>query len=41
LALDSAPKDPNKWFKVVTMNCKIWQLKAAWVGLFEPAPRLL
>jgi hypothetical protein len=38
-ALDSVGKDLNHWFKVSTMNCQIWQFKAAWVGYFRLVPR--
>jgi len=29
-------KNPNRRFKVCTLNCQIWQSKAAWVGYFRP-----
>ena len=29
-------KYPNHWFKVCTLNCQIWQSKAARVGYFRP-----
>jgi hypothetical protein len=29
-------KHPNRWFKVCTSNCQIWQSKAARVGYFRP-----
>jgi len=29
-------KNPNRWFKVCTLNCQIWQSKAAQVGYFRP-----
>jgi hypothetical protein len=35
-ALDSIGKDPNRWLKGCTMNCQIWQSKAARVGYFRP-----
>ena len=34
--IDSVGKDINRWFKVVIMNCQIWQFKVVWVGLFGP-----
>jgi len=40
-ALNSVRNDRNRWFKVGTMNCQIWQLKAALGGHFKPAPGTL
>jgi len=38
---DSVRKDSNRGLKMVIMNCQIWQLKVAWVSIFEPALRPL
>jgi hypothetical protein len=31
-------KNPNRWFKMYTLNYQIWQSKAARVGYFRPVP---
>jgi hypothetical protein len=36
LAFGLVGKHPNRWFKVCTSNCQIWQSKAARVGYFRP-----